>query len=46
MTRGLDRLIRLWRLAETRRDSIAMVVVQSRVGRLTRVVIEGAVAHG
>jgi hypothetical protein len=46
MTPELDRLIHLWRLAEARRDSIAMVAVQSRVGRLTRAVTEGAVAHG
>ena len=46
MTRELDRLIYLWRLAEARPDLIAMVVVQSRVGRITRTLIEGAVAHG
>lgn len=46
MTRELDRLIHLWRLAETRRDLIAMIVIQSRVGRLTRALIDGAVAHG
>ena len=46
MTRELDRLIRLWHLAEARRDLIAMIVVQSRVGRLTRALIDGAVAHG
>ena len=46
MTRELDRLIYLWRLAEMRRDLIAMIVIQSRVGRLTRALIDGAVAHG
>lgn len=46
MTRELDRLIRVWRLAEERRDLVAMIVVQSRVGRITRTLIEGAVARG
>jgi hypothetical protein len=46
MTRELDRLIYLWRLSELRRDLIAMIVVQSRVGRITCTLIEGAVAHG
>jgi len=46
MTRERERLIRLWRLAETRRDLIAMIVVQSRVGRLMYAALEGAVAHG
>ena len=46
MTRERDRLIRLLHLAEVRRDLIAMIVVQSRVGRITRTLIEGAVAHG
>lgn len=34
MTRELERLIRLWQLADTRRDLIAMLVVQSRVGHI------------
>ncbi len=42
MTREYERLIRLWRLAEMRRDLIAMVVIQSRVGRLAYVVLEAA----
>lgn len=46
MTRELDRLIRLLRLAETRRDLIAMIVVRSRVGRLAYAALEGAVARG
>lgn len=46
MTRELHRLIRVWRLAEARRDVVAMIVVQSRVGRITRTLIEGAVARG
>lgn len=46
MTREFDRLIRLLRLAEMRRDLIAIIVVQSRVGRLTYAVLEGAVARG
>ena len=46
MTLDHERLIRLWRLAETRRDLLAMVVVQSRIGRLTHAVLEGAAARG
>ncbi len=46
MTRELDRLIRLLRLAETRRDLIAIIVVQYRVGRLTYAALEGALARG
>ncbi len=46
MTREFERLIRLLRLAETRRDLIAIIVVQSRVGRLAHTVLEGAVARG
>jgi hypothetical protein len=46
VTRERERLIRLWRLAEMRRDLIAMMVAQSRVGRLTYAVLEGAVARG
>ena len=46
MTREFERLIRLWRHTEMRRDLIAMIVVQSRVGRLTYAVLEGAVARG
>jgi hypothetical protein len=46
MTREYERLIRLLRLAEMRRDLIAMVVVQSRVGRLTSAALEAAVARG
>ena len=46
MTRELDRLIRLWHLAEVRRDLVAMIVLQSRVGRLVYTALEGAVARG
>ncbi len=46
MTREFERLIRLLRLAETRRDLIAMIVVQSRVGRLMHAALEGAAARG
>lgn len=46
MTREYERLIRVWRLAEMRRDLIAIIVVQSRIGRLTYAVVEGAVARG
>jgi hypothetical protein len=46
VTRELERLIRLLRLAEMRRDLIAIIVVQSRVGRLTYAVLEGAAARG
>lgn len=46
MTREYERLIRLWRLAEMRRDLIVMIVIQSRVGRLTYAVLEGAVVRG
>jgi hypothetical protein len=46
VTRELERFIRLLRFAEMRRDLLAISVVQSRVGRLTYAVIEGAVARG
>lgn len=46
MTREFERLIRLLRLAEKRRDLLAVTVVQSRVGRLIYGVLEGAVARG
>ena len=46
MTREYERLVRLWHLAEMRRDLITMMVVQSRVGRLTYRAVEGAVARG
>lgn len=46
MTREYERLIRLWRLAEMRRDLIAMFVVRSRLGRLMFAALEGAVARG
>jgi len=46
MTREFEQLIRIWRLAETRRDLIAIIVVQTRIGRLTRAFLEGAVARG
>ncbi len=46
MTREFERLTRLLRLAEMRRDLIAIIVVQSRVGRLTSAALEGIVARG
>lgn len=46
VTRELERLIRLLHLAQMRRDRLANTVVQSRVGRLTYAVLEGAVARG
>jgi hypothetical protein len=46
VTREFERLMRLWRLAEVRRDLVVMMVVQSRIGRLTYAAIEGAVARG
>lgn len=46
MTRELERLTRLLRLAEMRRDLIAIAVVQSRVGRIIYALLEGAVARG
>ena len=46
VTRELERLIRLLRLAKMRRDLIAITVVQSRVGRLTYAALEGVVARG
>jgi len=46
MIREYERLIRIWRLAETRRDLIAIMVVQTRIGRLTQALLEGAVARG
>ena len=46
MTREHDRLIRILRLAEWRRDLVAVIVVQSRIGRLAFALIEGAVARG
>ena len=41
-----ERLIRILHLAEARRDLIAIKVVQTRVGRVTRALLEGAVARG
>ena len=41
-----ERLIRILHLAEARRDLIAIKVIQARVGRLTRALLEGAVARG
>jgi hypothetical protein len=46
MTREYERLVRFWRRAEGRRDVVAFVVVQSRIGRITRAFLEGAVARG
>jgi hypothetical protein len=46
MNHEYERLVRIWRLALTRRDLIAIVVVQTRLGRLTRAFLEGAVARG
>jgi hypothetical protein len=46
VTREYERLIRLWHLAEMRRDLIAIIVLQSRVGRLTYSVLEGAAVRG
>jgi hypothetical protein len=46
VTREFDRLIRLVRLAEARRELVAIIVVQSRVDRLTSALLEGAVACG
>jgi hypothetical protein len=46
VTRELERLTRLLRLAEMRRDLIAITVVQSRVGRIINALLEGAVARG
>jgi hypothetical protein len=46
MSTEFERLFRVWRLAEMRRDLIAMVVIQSRIGRLTFALLEGAVARG
>ena len=46
VTREQERLIRLWRLAESRRDLIAIVVLQSRIGRLAYSVLEGAASRG
>jgi hypothetical protein len=46
MTREYERLVRIWRLALTRRDLVAIVVVHSRIGRLTLAFLEGAVARG
>jgi hypothetical protein len=46
MIREYERLIRIWRLAETRRDLIAIMVVQTQIGRLTQALLEGAVARG
>lgn len=46
MTRELERLICLWRLAEMRGDLIAVIVVQCRVGRLSHAEPEGAAASG
>jgi hypothetical protein len=46
VTREYERLIRLWRLAEMRRDLVAILVLQSRLGRLTHALLEGAAARG
>jgi hypothetical protein len=46
VTRELERLIRLLRLAQMRRDLLAITVVQSRVGRQTYALLQGAVARG
>jgi hypothetical protein len=46
MSRQFERLIRVWRLAETRRDLIAVLIIQSRIGRVAYAVLEGAVARG
>ena len=46
MIREYERLVRIWRLAEARRDLIAILVVQTRIGRLTQAFLEGAVARG
>jgi hypothetical protein len=46
VTRELEQLIRLLRLAQMRRDLLAITVVHSRVGRLTYAALEGAVARG
>ena len=46
MSSEFERLFRVWRLAEMRRDLIAMVVIQSRVGRLTMALLEGAALRG
>jgi hypothetical protein len=46
MSREFERLVRVWRLAEMRRDLIAIVIIQSRVGRLAYTVLEGAAARG
>jgi predicted RNA-binding protein YlxR (DUF448 family) len=41
VTREVERLIRLLRLAEKRRDLLAIRVVQSSVGRPAYVVLDG-----
>jgi hypothetical protein len=46
VTRELERLTRLLRLAEMRRDLLAITVVQSRVGRFTSAALEGMAARG
>jgi hypothetical protein len=46
VTRELERLIRLLRLAKMRRDLLAITVVQSRVGRFAYAALEGVVARG
>jgi hypothetical protein len=46
VTRELERLIRVLRLAEMRRDLLVITVVQSRVGRLAYAALEGVVARG
>ncbi len=46
MTRELERLIRLLRLAQMRRDLLAITVVHSRIGRLAYSMLEGAVVRG
>ncbi|MEA2608405.1 MAG: hypothetical protein QOJ75_648 [Chloroflexota bacterium] len=45
VTREYERLIRIWHVAELRRDLIAIIVIQSRVGRLTYAFLE-TVARG
>jgi hypothetical protein len=46
MSSEFERLFRVWRIAEMRRDLIAMIVIQSRVGRLTMALLEGAALRG
>ena len=46
MSSEFERLFRVWRLAEMRRDLIAMVVIQSRLGRFAMALLEGAAQRG